>query len=98
MTPYGSEWAWVIDAAPAADLDGKSVARCLKWLSRETGLEVRFTDEGTRRIATVTSVRGAPVRAGPEALLRVVLEASELAYRIDDGILWVGPGSDGGGR
>jgi hypothetical protein len=42
---YGSEWEWVLAAAPGFDIEGATLAAFLDWVSRESGWSVKYADE-----------------------------------------------------
>lgn len=45
IAPDDAEWLWVLEAAPAIDTEGHSLADLLTWVGRETGWEIRYEDE-----------------------------------------------------
>lgn len=86
---YGPAWAWTLAAAPSIDIDDRPLSSFLKWVCRETGWELRYADPELARSAPEIRVRGNIEGLTPEEAVSVVLPASGLDYRVEDGTLWV---------
>lgn len=55
---YGPAWEWVAAAGPAFELEGRSVAELLDWVSRETGWRVLYEDPELAASAEVIVLHG----------------------------------------
>ncbi len=91
ISSYGPSWSWILDIAPPFDLDGKSLAEYLDWISRELGREVRFADPSLERIAADVGVYADLAGLDPEESLEVVLPSCGVRHRFADGRLIVEP-------
>jgi ferric-dicitrate binding protein FerR (iron transport regulator) len=83
----GPEWHWVESVAPRLDTEGKTFYELLQWVSRETGLRYRFSDEDAE-IAAGAYLSGVDGDE-PLALLRVGAVAARLKIEQSDGVLVV---------
>jgi ferric-dicitrate binding protein FerR (iron transport regulator) len=86
---HGPDWAWVEDTAPEYTLEGQPVDAFLKWAARETGRQIRFRDELSRRSATTARLHGSTRGLTPSEALEAVLPASGLVARLDGDTLWI---------
>ena len=87
VEPYGPAWAWVQAAAPGFDSEGQSLQSYLGWVSRETGWQIRYGDETLEVSAREIDIVGSIDGHTPVDSLSLVLPASNLDYRIEDGLL-----------
>lgn len=85
----GDGWRWVLQAAPSFELEGKTVAEALDWIVRETGWELRFSDPELRREAETIIVHGSLAGVPPQQAPEIVLLGSGLAYRLEEGNLFI---------
>lgn len=85
----GSEWSWVLAAAPALDIEGRSVREYLDWFARETGWEVELVDAETRERVERTLLHGSIAHLAVEATPEVVLPSAGLAAERGSGRLRV---------
>jgi ferric-dicitrate binding protein FerR (iron transport regulator) len=81
----GPVWQWVLEAAPAPEIEGQSLAFFLDWISRETGWEVHYADEEIAASALKISLHGTIEGLRPDESLGIVLQGSGLDYHRDDG-------------
>lgn len=86
---HGAAWQWVLDAAPGLDIEDPPLATVLHWVSRETGWEVRFAPPELAASVGPTVVRGSLQGLAPDEAVRVALPASNLDYRLEDGVLLI---------
>jgi ferric-dicitrate binding protein FerR (iron transport regulator) len=87
ITAHGDAWQWVLGLAPPFELEGRTVAELLDWVSRETGWQVRFADAEVERVARETTFAGAvTVRVAGAAATRL-LPAAGLAAHLTEGSL-----------
>jgi len=87
VAPDGPEWEWVLAAAPALDIEGRSLATYLEWLARETGWRIEYADAALERSADTILLHGTIEGLRPEESVGVILQGSGLACRRVDGIL-----------
>jgi hypothetical protein len=89
VDPAGSDWLWVLEAAPALDIEGASLASFLEWAARETGLEVRYADEELARSASTILLHGSIEGLRPDQSIDLILQGSGLEHRVEDGAVLV---------
>jgi len=76
-------WNWVVDLAPQFDIENRSLLDFLKWVSRETGLELVFADNEIRAAAMRTDLHGSIADFTPQEALASILATTTFAYRIE---------------
>ena len=84
---WGSEWSWVLEAAPVTDFRGRLVREYLEWAAREQGWQLRFDDDEAEQRANETNYT-ADTDAS-ESSLELVLLGTTLSYRLQDGELQI---------
>ena len=89
VAPDGTEWLWVLEAAPAIDIDGRSLAFYLDWVARETGWQIRYADEALERSAETIVLHGTIEDLRPDESLSVILEGSGLYHLTEDGAILI---------
>lgn len=90
LSSHGGPWSWVLDAVPANDLEGQSLASALRWMTDETGWEVRFEDAELESQVGDIVILGAGAGLRPEEVAEVLLPGSGLTSGwSDDGVLEV---------
>ena len=88
QTPlYGEDWAWAQAVAPTFDVDGQSLSRYLEWVQRETGWTVEFEDPALGASAPTVVVSGTIESLTARESLSVILPASGMSHRVEDGAL-----------
>lgn len=87
--PDGPEWQWAAEAAPPLAIEGQSAATFLRWVTRETGLGLRFADDQVERFAETTVLHGTIEGLSPARAAGVVLPSCGLDHRVIDGTLVV---------
>jgi len=85
---YGEAWDWIENTAPSADVDGKSVDEFLKWVGRETGLQVSYESSAAEQKARDGILKG-NIDMSPRDELRLRMSGEDLDYRIDGGTIYV---------
>lgn len=86
---HGAVWEWTQEIAPILDLEGQTLASYLRWVGRETGTGVAFSDRALEHDATTTQVHGDIEGLRPRESLAVVLPACGVRHRFDGGTLIV---------
>ena len=83
------DFTWAIDSAPVVHLEGKTVAEILRWVERETGLEIRYESEVLAREAENIRARGSLEGLRPAELPEILLPAAGFKSEMEDGVLRV---------
>ncbi|MGB5345219.1 MAG: FecR domain-containing protein [Woeseia sp.] len=79
----GPEWDWAVALAPDFDLEDHTVLDFLKWVSRETGLELVFDDDELRSAARSARSHGSIRGLTPLEAVEAVLATTQFKYSID---------------
>jgi len=84
----GPEWSWVENLATVPTADEYRLIDLLDWVARETGRELRFTDETLESTAQADMLFGV---AGltPTETLDVIASTTTLRYEMTDGDLLI---------
>ena len=90
----GEPWDWVIEAAPAIDLEGRTLDEALAWIARETGYTVAWPDAALHSRAGAERIVGELVLRPSEAVT-ILPRLFGLAARLENGTLTVVGGADG---
>lgn len=90
---HGAAWSWVVAAAPAFDLEGRTLGELLAWVSRETGWRVRFDDPELQDSADGIVLHGTLGGLRPDQAPFAVLPGAGLEGELEDGILVVRRGA-----
>lgn len=90
---YGPAWEWVAAAGPAFDIEGRSVAELLEWVSRETGWRVLYEDPGLAAAAEGVVLHGSMGDLRPEEAPFALLPGAGLEGELRGGILVVRRGA-----
>ena len=86
---WGAAWEWVEAISPNADIDGRPLSEFLEWVSRETGLELRYESADVLSHARRERLVGI-IETEPRQALGAWLPATDLGWRIEDGVIYVG--------
>lgn len=92
---FGADWDWIVGAARAPRVDGRSLAEFLAWVERVSGREVRFEDRALERSVSSTIVYGTVEGLTVDEALDIVLPSCGLTHRIDNGTITIVAVSDG---
>lgn len=87
VLPHGPQWQWVQDSAPALEIEGTSAFDYLRWVSRETGLELSFASSDLETTSMDTILHGSIQGLQPRQSLTVVLPGCDLEHQITAGRL-----------
>lgn len=85
LAPMGPPWDWVLPLAPAFQLDGRSLGEFLRWIHRETGYTIQFSNPRLAAHANRILLHGKIDGLHPEEALEAVLPTTGLHYRVEDG-------------
>jgi len=86
---WGDDWEWVLAAAPAFELEGRTLAELLGWVSRETGWNMRYEDEGLASSAEEITLHGSLGALRPDQAPFAVLPGAGLEGTLDGDTLTV---------
>jgi len=86
---YGPEWGWVLSAAPSFALEGRTAGELLRWVSRESGLELRWAEPQLAESAEGTVLHGDISGVRPDQAPSVVLPTCGLVSRVEGGHLLI---------
>ncbi len=87
---FGAEWAWAQRLAAPFELDGRTLAEFLEWVSGETGMAVEYDDAAAEQTARSTELRGS-IHLPPQQALDLVLQTSDLIADVNYGIIRISP-------
>ncbi len=85
----GSYWAWAGEIAPAFEIDERPLAEFLRWVSRETGMEIAYASPALERQAESMILRGSVSGLTPAQALAAVLATTQLQSVEHDGVLLI---------
>lgn len=86
---YGPEWDWIRSAAPAPEIENRTLSAFLEWLARETGWRVRFEDPELAASAATIRLHGTIEGLNPAEAAEVVLSGAGLQHRLEAGTVVV---------
>ncbi len=69
----GPEWAWTMEAAPEFRIEGKSASDLLRWVERETGLELAWQEPELAAEAEHMVLHGGVTGVRPDRAAALVL-------------------------
>ena len=79
-------WDWVQEISPVFELDGRTMADFLAWVSRESGRSLEYATSEAETLAHETIMRGT-VTLQPARALDLMLQTSDLQARLYDGMI-----------
>lgn len=94
---HGDGWDWLLEVAPAPDVDGQRLRVFLAWFRRETGLIPRYADPELASTVPEIEIHGSIHGMTPFDALKVVMAGSDLAYRVEGGDLVIERPANGSG-
>lgn len=86
---HGEAWSWVLDSAPALEIEGRSLGDVLARVKRETGWTVRFESPELAAKAAGIVVHGSLEGVRPDRVHEIVLPGAGLAYELENGSLLI---------
>jgi ferric-dicitrate binding protein FerR (iron transport regulator) len=89
VAPTDPGWSWLLEVAPAFELEGASAAAYLRWVERETGLELRWAEQRLAARAEGMVLHGDTTGLRPDQTLEVVLPTCGLGHKVEQGALIV---------
>jgi hypothetical protein len=83
---FGDAWNWVAERSPAVEVDGRSVDEFLRWVGRELGREIKYSDEA--RILADEKLIGS-VKEAPAVALEMRMLTAGLVADVEEGVIHV---------
>ncbi len=90
----GPQWDWILEIAPAFELEGSRLESFLGWVGRETGWELQFADSGLEVSTAGTILHGSIAGLRPDQALEAVLPTCGLVFREEGGTVTIVTGLD----
>lgn len=90
VAPNAAFWNWAAALAPSFDIENRSLLDFLKWVSRESGMEIVFASEELRMSAMRTDLHGSVAGFEPLEALDSVIVTTNFSYRLDDHRIVIG--------
>jgi ferric-dicitrate binding protein FerR (iron transport regulator) len=97
MQRYGEAWEWIEATAPTASVDGRTVHEFLRWVGRETGLEIDYASPAAEETARNGILRGT-VDQRPTYALHLRMLGEDLDWVIEEGVIKVSTMDSASGR
>jgi ferric-dicitrate binding protein FerR (iron transport regulator) len=88
----GAEWRWVQQVAPTFEIEGRTVAAFLDWVSSESGLQVVYQEPEIASFVADTVLHGTAGDLTPDNAAEIVLPSCGLQVMRDGSTLVVGRG------
>lgn len=82
---YGSDWDWIVQAAPRIDIEGLKARAFLDWLAREEGWKLEFANPEAATRAGSTVLHGSIEHLSLAEAPAVVLASCGLGYQVEEG-------------
>ncbi len=79
----GEPWDWAVSLAPSFDIEDQSLLDFLKWVSRETGMELIFESDEFRMEVMRPRLHGSVEGMAPIQALEAVLATTQFRYSIE---------------
>jgi ferric-dicitrate binding protein FerR (iron transport regulator) len=92
----GPEWSWVLEIAPAFEIEGRRVVDFLDWVAGETGWSVAYSSPVVEEFAAATLLHGSLGELGPAEAPDVVLASCGLKASRQAGALVISRVSEPG--
>ena len=78
IAPDSSEWDWAVQAAPAFEIEGRSLAQFLAWAGRELGCEIVYATPEAKAESMRAVLNGSTAGLTPTEALAAVLPTTRL--------------------
>jgi len=89
VAAHGPDWEWAVNLAPSFEIEGRTLAAFLEYLSRERGWTLRYADAALARDSSGIILHGSVDGLQPRDALAVALATSGLFHRFRDGELLI---------
>jgi ferric-dicitrate binding protein FerR (iron transport regulator) len=91
MDDETDHWAWFSSLREPFELEGSTLAGFLDWISRDNDWQLRYTGGDVQRFARQNLLHGELEDLEGEAALDAILSTVGLDWRLDEGVLTIGP-------
>jgi FecR-like protein len=88
ISRYGGAWNWVERISPTADIDNRTAYEFLLWVSHETGLTLQFENAAVEQVVRNEKLHGT-IDVAPTRALRFWMMSLDLAWRIENGVIYI---------
>jgi len=85
LPTHDPAWNWVGTVAPTFDIEGRTLAEFLRWVSRETGHDLLYVSGNAEREAVGTVLRGSIEGLRPDESIAAVASTTGLVVEVRDG-------------
>jgi ferric-dicitrate binding protein FerR (iron transport regulator) len=85
----GEHWTWTEALAPQIDIEDRPLGEFLGWVARETGRQIRYADEDTRRQVASIRMHGSVRGLAPMQALKAVMASTSLRLELPQGAIRV---------
>lgn len=82
---YGPEWDWILSLSPEFNIEGRTLAEFLEWVSRETGWDMQISDRVATAESLTVTLHGSITGLRPDEALEAVLPTCDLRHAINGG-------------
>jgi hypothetical protein len=90
--PAGSEWDWILSAAPSLEIEDLPLSDFLSWVSAETGMAIDYEDQVLAGAVTTIRLHGTIEGLRPDEAIVAVLPGTGLVHEIEAGRLRISRG------
>ena len=95
VAAHDPAWQWAAHAAPLFDINDRTLAAFLDWVSRETGRKVVYASAAAQSAASDLKLRGSIAGLDPETALGAVLSTTQLRrYDTEDELIGIALAGD----
>jgi ferric-dicitrate binding protein FerR (iron transport regulator) len=85
----GEHWMWIDAMAPEIDIEDRPLGEFLGWVARETGRQIVYADDNTRRQVAAIRMHGSVRGLAPLQALKAVMASTSLRFELPDGAIRV---------
>jgi ferric-dicitrate binding protein FerR (iron transport regulator) len=95
VAAHDPAWRWAAHTAPQFDINERTLATFLDWVSRETGRKVVYASDAARSAASDVRLRGSIAGLDPDTALGAVLSTTQLRrYETKDELIGIALAAD----
>jgi ferric-dicitrate binding protein FerR (iron transport regulator) len=91
MDDEADHWAWFSSLREPFELEGSTLAGFLDWITQDNDWQLRYTGGDVQRFARQNVLHGELDDLEGEAALDAILSTVGLDWRLDEGVLTIGP-------
>lgn len=87
VKPFDESWRWAEQLAPTFELEGQSLDRFLRWISRENGWQLSYRRDALKAYARNNILHGSIADMSSDDALEAVSLSGGIEYELDGGVL-----------